>query len=175
MMLMLNIFITVWCGRGSFALLKSTGTKPWFRVVFPSFDILKLPGWWIPSTCNTGTLLKTLTTKLKYNFLLKNNKKRKAENPRPAAFVFQPSPTKCPDLSEAWWSANYPRIARNYKLLKWKLLLLPVKQLVNLPYKVSNVNTTQAGLCCKGPFKTSPTTKVGIHSLESESKVSLQK
>lgn len=111
------------------------------------------------STCNTGTLLKTLSTKLKYNFLIKK-KKKKAENPRPAAFVFQPSPTECPDLSEAWWSANYPRIARNYKLLKWKLLLLPVKQLVNLPYKVSK--TTRAGLCHRVPSKTSPVTNLGI-------------
>lgn len=40
MMLMLNIFITVWCGRGSLALLRSTGTKPWLTAVFPGLDIL---------------------------------------------------------------------------------------------------------------------------------------
>lgn len=40
MMLMLNIFITVWWGRGSFALLRSTGTKSWFTGAFPGFDIL---------------------------------------------------------------------------------------------------------------------------------------
>ena len=84
------------------------------------------------STCNTGTFLKPLTTKLKCNFLIK--KKKKGWEPKAAAFVFQPSPTERPDLSEAWGSANYPRIAGNHKLLKWELLLLPVKQLVSLPH-----------------------------------------
>lgn len=127
MMLMLNIFITVWCGRGSFALLRSTGTKPWSTGAFPGLDILNSPRSTNTPYMYYKHITKAVTTKPKEWLVV-----LKGWEPRACCrFCLPTFSSECPDLPEAWWSANCPRIARNYKLLKWALLLLPVKQLVS--------------------------------------------